>query len=56
MKINQKVRTKEEFKPLYRKGDRFKIIKINQDEGLTPIEAFRLKDGKCYGFELNELE
>ena len=56
MKINQKFRAKEEFKPLYRKGDLFKIIKINKDEGLTPIEALRLKDGKCYGFELNELE
>lgn len=54
--MKTKVRTKIEYKPLFRKGDKFKIIKINDDPNLMPIEAIRLKDRQIYGFEEGELE
>jgi hypothetical protein len=56
IQINRIYKTKEDFLPLFRKGDRFKILKLNEDINLMPIEALRLKDGKIYGFEENEFE
>ena len=50
------VKAKETFEPLYKKGDKFKIIKRNKEDGLMPIEAMRIKDKEIYGFEENELE
>jgi len=50
------MKTKEDFDPLYRKGDLFKIVKINDDPNLVKIEAMRLKDGQVYGFDESELE
>ena len=46
---------KEEFIPLYRKGDRFRIVKINRDKGLLPIEALHLRTGNVYGFYRDEV-
>lgn len=54
--MKPRVRAKIEVKPLFRKGDKFRIIKINDDPNLMPIEAVRLKDGEIYGFEEGELE
>jgi len=56
MKKGQIRQVKENFMPLYMKGDKFKIIKINKDINLMPIEAMRLKNRKIYGFEEGELE
>ena len=56
MKIGYVLKTKEDFKPLFRKGDLFRIVKINEDENLMPIEAIRLKDREVYGFEVGELK
>jgi len=50
------MKAKKDFIPLYRKGDKFKIIKKNKETELMPIEAMRLKDGQVYGFEEGELE
>jgi len=50
------LKTKQEFEPLYIKGERFKIIKTNHDKQLMPIEAVSLRTGFVYGFELGELE
>jgi len=50
------MKAKDTFKPLYFKGDKFKIIKRNTEEGVAPIEAMRLKDKEIYGFEEGELE
>lgn len=49
-------RAKENFEPLYNKGDLFKLIRINTDPDLMELECVRLKDGKIYGFDRNELE
>lgn len=50
------VRVKDELYPLYKKRDKFKIIKINKNKYLTPIEAIHLKSRKVYGFYRDELE
>lgn len=50
------VKAKEDYHPLYRKGDKFKIIKINKNPELMPIESMRIKDGEIYGFFDDELE
>lgn len=50
------LRVKEDFEPLYHKGDLFKIVQINNDPDLMDIEAMRLKDGQIYGFSKDELE
>jgi len=50
------MKVKESFIPLYRKGDKFKIIKRNSDKDLISIEAMRLKDKQIYGVEMEELE
>jgi len=50
------LKAKESFKPLYSKGDLFKIVKRNTDPELVAIEAMRMKDGWIYGFEEGELE
>lgn len=55
LKRNQIVRAKETFDPLYSRGDKFKIIKINKDPDLMSIEARMLKSGAIYGFEEGEL-
>lgn len=47
---------KEDYFPLYRKGDKFIIVKINKNPDLMPIEALRLKNKKIYGFEEDELK
>ena len=56
MKIGQIKKTKDEFFPLYKEGDSFKIVQLNTNVNLVPIEAVRLKDGMIYGFEDGELE
>lgn len=56
MKVNQVVKTKEDFMPLYRKGEKFKVIRINKDENLMPVEAVSFKTGEIYGFEEKEFE
>ncbi len=56
MKQGQIKQAKENFSPLYFKGDKFKIIKINNDINLMSIEAMRLKNRKIYGFEVDELK
>lgn len=56
MKINKIFKAKESFYPLYKKGDKFKIIKLNNDPDLTPIEALHLKSKEVYGFVESELE
>lgn len=56
MKVGQILITKESFLPLFLKGDKFKIIQLNEDYNLKPIEAMRLKDKKIYGFEEGELK
>lgn len=49
------VKTKSEFKPLFKKGEKFKIIRMNFEDGLMPVEAKSLRTGEVYGFELGEL-
>ncbi|MGV8152042.1 MAG: hypothetical protein ACP5OG_03100 [Candidatus Nanoarchaeia archaeon] len=49
-------RAKETFEPLYQKGNLFRIIQVNSHPNLMELECVRLKDGKKYGFERNELE
>lgn len=49
-------KAKEDFRPLYQKGDVFVIIRRNNDEWLMPIEAKRLKDGNIYGFFEEEIK
>lgn len=56
MKIGKKFKVKETIKGLYRKGDIFEIVKINDDPDLMTIEAMRLKDGETYGFEEEDTE
>lgn len=53
---NKIVKIKESLEPLYRKGDLFRIIKINTDKDLVPVVAVRLKDNVVYGFEGDEFE
>lgn len=50
------MKAKEDHYPLFRKGDKFKIIKLNKNPDLLPIEARRLKDGEVYGFYEGDLE
>ena len=47
---------KEDFYPLYRKGDKFVIVKRNTDENLAPVEAKHLKSKEIYGFCEEEFE
>ena len=56
MKVGEIKKVNHDFESLYRKGDKFKIIRLNKDEDLMPIEAMRLKNRQIYGFEENELE
>jgi len=53
-KVGQIVKTKKDFMPLFRKGEKFKIIRINTDERLMPIEALSLFSKEIYGFEKEE--
>ncbi len=46
---------KESSFPLYKKGDKFIIIKRNNNPNLMSIEAMRLKDRQIYGFEEGDL-
>lgn len=55
-KVGEIRKATETFSPLYNKGDKFKIMKINEDPNLVPIEAGRIKDKAVYGFEEWELE
>jgi hypothetical protein len=50
------LRAKADFHPLYRRGDAFKIVKINSDPDRMPIEALHLWSKQVYGFEEGELE
>jgi len=43
------------FEPLFYEGDKFKIVKINTDQDLMPIEAVKIKSGRVYGFFEGEL-
>jgi hypothetical protein len=56
VKINQIVIVKEGLFSLYRKGDKFKIIKINDEPDLMPIEALHLRTKEIYGFVEEEFE
>lgn len=56
MKKGQIFRAKESFPPIYKKGDKFKIIKFNKNSNLMDVEAVRLKDGEVYGFSKEEIE
>ena len=56
MKKGQIVKSIEDFRPLFRKGDLFKIIKINKDPALMNVEALHLRDKQIYGFDTWELE
>lgn len=56
MKIGQIKKTKDEFFPLYKEGDSFKIVQLNTNVNLMPIEAMRIKDKRTYGFWEGELE
>jgi hypothetical protein len=49
-------KTKIDFQPLFRKGDRFTLVKKNNNPDLMPIEARSIKDGWIFGFEEDELE
>jgi len=42
--------------PLYREGDKFRVVKKNKDPNLMPIEALHLRTKQVYGFEEDELE
>jgi len=55
MKEKQIVKAKEDYYPLYRRGDKFKIIIINKNPDLMPIEALHLRKNKIYGFFKEEL-
>ena len=55
MREGQIVKSKEDYRPLYKKGDKFKIIKLNTGENLMPIEALHLRTKEIYGFNRNEL-
>lgn len=46
---------REGFEPLYKRGDKFIIVKLNSDPNLTPIEAKHLRSGRIYGFNEGEL-
>lgn len=56
LKVGQVYTSKIDFEPLFFKGDKFRIVSLNTDENLTPISALKLKSGKIYGFNENELE
>ena len=56
MKIGQIKKTKYSFFPLYKEGDSFKIVQLNTNVNLMPVEAMRLRDKKIYGFEDGELK
>ena len=56
MRKNQIVKAKEGMGKLYMKGDKFKILKINKDPDLMPIEALHLKSKETYGFTEEEIE
>ena len=47
---------KEDYSPLYRKGDEFSILETTNDEGRLPITAKRLRDGRIYYFNEGDLE
>lgn len=55
MKTGEIFTIKESFFPLYRKGDKFKIIKINNNPDLMPVEAVDLRSRVVYGFTEEEI-
>jgi len=56
MKVGQIKKAKYSFYPIYKNGDKFKIIQLNENIDLMPIEAMCIKDGRIYGFWEGELE
>lgn len=56
MKKGDVVKSKDDFHPFFRKGDKFIVIKINTEEGLMPVEALHFKTKQSYGFREFELE
>lgn len=52
----KRYKAKEDFYPLYGKGDEFIILDRTTDERLLPIAAKRIKDGEVYYFNDGELE
>jgi hypothetical protein len=57
IKLNKIYSAKEDFEPLFRKRDKFKIIELIEDtKHFLPIVAMSLKNGDIFGFEENELE
>lgn len=53
--MNKILIAKEDCMPLFRKGDKFAIVKRNSNLQLMPIEAMRIKNKKIYGFYGGEL-
>jgi len=53
--MNKIFKATEDFYPLYRKGDIFKIIKVNNNPNLMDIMAVRIKDRKVYYFDKKEV-
>ena len=47
---------KESFEPLFRKGDKFIIVRRNNNPQLMPVEARHLYTREVFGFEEGELE
>lgn len=42
--------------PLFRRGDKFRIVHINEDPDLMPIEALHFRSRRIYGMEEEWLE
>lgn len=55
IKLNNFYIVNHDCEPLFRKGDRFKVIKLNEDKNMLPITAVNFR-GEVLGFEENELE
>jgi len=44
------------LEPLFYKGDKFIIVKTNNDKDMMPIEAKHIRSGWIFGFNEGELE
>lgn len=56
LKVNQIVKVKEGFYPLYYKGEKFRIIKLNKNKDLMPVEMKSLRTKETFGFEKFEID
>lgn len=55
MKVGNKFKVDHDYMPLYKKGDLFKIIKINEDPDLMRVEAVNLRNNQVLGFSEEEV-